>query len=60
MSQKCPKCPDIIWDMCYSMLIISGPIVNFTAHTPICPDVHKLVYKGEPGERRGSGYQDPL
>ena len=24
MSQKCPNWPDIIWDMCYSMLIVSG------------------------------------
>ena len=29
MSQKCPICPDIIWDMCYSMLIISVAVLLF-------------------------------
>ena len=35
MSQKCP---DIIWDMCYSMLIISGLLLSkFYCTHPICP-----------------------
>ena len=39
MSQKCPKCPDIIWDMCYSMLIISGLLLSkFYCTHPIPPD----------------------
>ena len=39
MSQKCPICPDIIWDMCYSMLIISGLLLTkFQCTHPIPPD----------------------
>ena len=38
MSQKCPICPDIIWDMCYSMLIISGLLLSkFYCTHPIPP-----------------------
>ena len=39
MSQKCPICPDIIWDMCYSMLIISGLLLSkFYCTHPIPPE----------------------
>ena len=54
MSQKCPICPDIIWDMCYSMLIISGLLLSkFYCTHPIPPETTLRIEKVERAQGRG-------
>ena len=54
MSQKCPICPDIIWDMCYSMLIISGLLLSkfYCTHPPAVFKRNPAVFKRNPGHKK--------